>query len=149
MSSVTEYEIDWRTERLAKQGAGPAASRDILGVAKAGWVFTGGTDISIQPFTGDTGSSQGFALPLAGIVTKMQIQVISNSLSGASTLTLRKNETDTALSISIAAGQTGLLTATGSIPYTAGDRLDFHLVTGGLAVESIDIVSISVVYELQ
>lgn len=148
MASASKYEIDWRREKLAKATGGAAATRLIIGIARAGYVFAGAASDNIQPFSGDIGSSSGMAMPLAGSVTKMQIQVQTNGLSGDSSLTLRKNEAATALSITIPAGTAGLFTVTGNVLYGAGDRLDFLLTRGGLTTEEIDIVSITVVYEL-
>jgi hypothetical protein len=146
MAAVTQYEHDWRFQKLL--GAAPGRVIPIvLGIAKAGYVISGGADTSIQPFSGDQGSSQGFPLPLACRARRLMIQVLSNSLSDSSSLRLMKNETDTALQLTIPAGGTGLFSAEGSVDFAQGDRLMFHLITGGSDVESIDIPAISVLLE--
>jgi hypothetical protein len=146
MGAVTQYEHDWRFQRLL--GAAPGRVIPIvLGIAKAGYIISGGDDTSIQPFSGDRGSSQGFPLPLACRARRLMIQVLTNSLSGSSSLRLMKNETDTALALTIPAGGTGLFSAEGSVDFAQGDRLMFHLVTGGSDSESIDIPGISVLLE--
>jgi hypothetical protein len=146
MAAVTQYEHDWRFQRLL--GAAPGRVIPIvLGVAKAGYVISGDADTTIQPFSGDQGSSQGFPLPLACRARRLMIQVLSNSLSGSSSLRLMKNETDTGLALTIPAGGEGLFTAEGSVDYAQGDRLMFHLITGGSNTEAIDIPAISVLLE--
>jgi hypothetical protein len=146
MAAVTQYEHDWRFQRLL----GAASARVIpivLGIAKSGYIISGGADTSIQLFTGEQGSSKGFPLPLACRARRLMIQVWGNSLSGDSSLTLMRNEADTELQVFIPSGEAGLFTAEGSVDYAQGDRLMFHLVTGGLPDEVIDIPAISVLLE--
>lgn len=145
--SVTEYELDWRKEKLAKATGGQVTNY-IIGIAKAGYVFAGGTNTSLMPWSGDQGSSVGFSLPVPAVAKRLQVQVLSNTLSGAAQLVLRKNETDTTMLVSIPAGGTGLYVTTGSVFYALTDRLDFRLQTAGLAIESIDIPGIAVVLEI-
>jgi hypothetical protein len=146
MAAVTQYEHDWRFQRLLR-AAPVRVTPIVLGIARAGYIISGGDDTSIQPFSGDRGSSQGFPLPLACRALRLMIQVLSNNLSGSSSLRLMKNEADTALQLTIPAGGTGLFTAEGSVDFAQGDRLMFHLITGGSNTESIDIPAISLLLE--
>jgi hypothetical protein len=146
MAAVTQYEHDWRFQRLL----GAASARVIpivLGIAKSGYIISGGADTSIQLFTGEQGSSRGFPLPLACRARRLMIQVWGNTLSGDSSLRLMRNEADTELQLTIPAGGTGLFTAEGSVDFAQGDRLMFHLITGGSNTEFIDIPAISVLLE--
>jgi len=142
MAAVTQYEHDWRFQRLLAGGRIVGAPV-VLGVAKAGLIFSGASDTSIQPYSGDQGSSLGFPLPMACRAVKLFVAVVSNDLEDPSTVTLMKNEADTDFRVTIPAASAGTFSASGSVDYAEGDRLQFHIVTGGTDLQSIDIAAIS------
>jgi len=62
--------------------------------------------------------------------TNLQTNVYANSMSSDSTFTLRQNGSDTALSITYTSGQTGWKIDTDTVSISAGDELDYKLLTG-------------------
>ena len=59
--------------------------------------------------------------------TKFKINIKDNGFTDDCTFTLRKNNADTALVLTVAAGVTGHLEATGSVDYAEGDKIDMKL----------------------
>lgn len=64
-------------------------------------------------------------LPVGGTITKANIYVSANTLDAPNTLVLRVNGIDTACTITIGAGVTGVLTANTNIVIAANDYIDW------------------------
>jgi hypothetical protein len=139
---ASEYEIDWRRQKVVRQSPEPPRTHGVIGIARSGWVLNGGQTVNAQPYTGDTGSSVGMPLPEAFDIELLAVYVVSNTLSTDSTVTVRRNETNTSLSVTIPAGGTGLFYAEYIEFFDIFDRLDFELALGGDASESIDFAAI-------
>ncbi|MEM2607383.1 MAG: hypothetical protein QXH97_00280 [Candidatus Bathyarchaeia archaeon] len=120
----------------------------LIGVAKAGYIFNYNTIVTIQPYSGDTGASVGMTLVRAGQARNLAVYVLSNTLDGDTYLYVRRNETNTPISVVIPAGETGLFTdETNTIDYPKYSRIDFFLDTTSSTTGDIDIVSIFVEYK--
>lgn len=148
MSSVTQYETDWRTQKLLKGDSAAVRSKSVIGVAKAGYIFQGGSQYSIQFFSGDVGSSVGMPIPNEGAALRMSVYVLSNNCDSPSIIYLRKNENNTSIFVTIPAAGTGLYTANGDVYIAPNERLDILLQAGGTTLQTIDIPAISVLLEL-
>ena len=62
---------------------------------------------------------------------KLSVRVLSNTLDGSTTITLRKNEEDTGIAFTITTGQTGLFSDTGDVLIEDGDLLTAEIDIGG------------------
>lgn len=68
----------------------------------------------------------------AGTAKKLRARAWGNALNGSTTITLRKNGVDTALTVTIAAGSTVWVTDdTHTVSVAEDDLLDWKVVTGG------------------
>jgi len=72
-------------------------------------------------------------------VKKITINIISNTLGSASTLTLRKNGASTGVTITINAGQTGQLSVNCDVQFNEGDLLSIEIVVGGTNAQRLGI----------
>jgi len=72
-------------------------------------------------------------------VKKITINIISNTLGSASTLTLRKNGASTGVTITINAGQTGQLSVNCDVQFNEGDLLSIGIVLGGTNAQGLGI----------
>jgi hypothetical protein len=72
-------------------------------------------------------------------VKRITINIISNTLNSASTLTLRKNGTSTGVTITINAGQTGQLYVDCDVQFNEGDLLSIGIVVGGTDAQELGI----------
>jgi hypothetical protein len=147
MSAVTQYEIDWRTERLAKTIPSPPPRHFTIGLARSGYVKNGGTDETWQLFTGNVGSSMGYPIPEPARAFRIVVAIVSNNLSEDAEVRLMKNEEDTDDKVTIPAGQTGNFVADVDVFYDLGDRVMLHFVAGGDPGESIGIAAVSIAFE--
>jgi hypothetical protein len=147
MSAVTQYEIDWRTERLAKTIPEPPPRHFTIGIATSGTVKNGGTDETWQLFTGHVGSSLGYPMPEPARAFRIVVAIVSNTLSEDAEIRLMKNEEDTPNKVTIPAGQTGNFVADIDETYDLGDRVMLHFVAGGDPSERIDIAAVSIAFE--
>jgi hypothetical protein len=144
VATASEYELDWRRQKVVTRPSAPPRTHGVIGIARSGWIFNGGQTVNAQPYTGDTGSSVGMPLPEAFDIELLAVYIISNTLSTNSTVRVRRNETNTSLSVTIPAGGTGLFYAETTEFFDIFDRLDFELALGGNASESIDFAAIVV-----
>lgn len=67
----------------------------------------------------------------AGSAISYKVRIATNGTSSASTITLRKNGANTALSISIPASSVGTFTATGNVAYATDDTVSGICINGG------------------
>lgn len=67
------------------------------------------------------------------LVTRLRIYINNNTITGATTFTLRKNGVSQAITFSIAAGGTGAFESTGAVSFNDGDLLSIQGVIGGAA----------------
>jgi hypothetical protein len=72
-------------------------------------------------------------------IKKVTINIGSNSLNSASTLTLRKNGASTGVTISIGVGQTGQLSVNCDVQFNEGDLLSIEIVLGGTNSQGLGI----------
>ena len=72
-------------------------------------------------------------------IKKVTINIGSNSLNSASTLTLRKNGASTGVTISIGVGQTGQLSVNCDVQFNEGDLLSIEIVLGGTNAQGLGI----------
>jgi hypothetical protein len=147
MSAVTQYEIDWRTEKVAKTVPPQPFIHFTIGLAKSGYVKNGGTDETWQLFTGDVGASMGYPIPEPARAFRIVAAIVSNNLSEDAEIRLMRNEEDTPGKVTIPAGQTGNFVADVDEFYDLGDRVMLHFVAGGDPGESIDIAAVSIAFE--
>lgn len=83
-----------------------------------------------------TESTSQVRLP-AGTLKAITVNISSNSLGGATTLTARKNGVATAIAITVGAGATGQMRATGSVAWADGDLFALEANIGGTGGQSI------------
>lgn len=76
-----------------------------------------------------------------GTLSKLYVRVNTNSTSASSTVTIRKNAADTALSVTIGAAATGEFEDADSVTVAAGDKLCIKTVSGGTGTFTMTIVS--------
>jgi len=72
-------------------------------------------------------------------IKKVTINIRSNNLNSASTLTLRKNGASTGVTITIDAGQTGQLSVNCDVQFNEGDLLSIEIVLGGTSGQGLGI----------
>ena len=89
-------------------GVGVGVSRCIIGFGEAGYIIYAGSYEEHQPFSQAKGSSKGMPVPFSGKAKKLKVYVQSNSLNYSTIVIVRKNETDTSLTVTIPSGSTGL-----------------------------------------
>ena len=71
-------------------------------------------------------------MPVAGTIKFLYAKVSGNSLNGSTVITLRKNATDTALTVTIPAGSTSTVSdLTHAVDFIAGDLLAWSVITAG------------------
>lgn len=89
-----------------------------------------------------TESNREITYRAAGTVSKLYVRVISNGTSSNSTLTLRKNGSDTALTVTITAGTNAVFEDTSnSVSVAAGDKLCWKSISGGTGTLTFAIIS--------
>ena len=81
-------------------------------------------------------------------ITKIRVNVLSNTTITASTLTLRKNAADTTITGTIPAVGTGQYEFTGSIDFAEGDLMCIKIVIGDNAAKVLGIYGGTVVMEV-
>lgn len=117
-------------------------SQPAVGVAQGGTTY-----MSLMPVSGgmfDASESNVEArVPSDITVTRLTINTVLNNVDNSSTVVLRKNGVDTAITISIPAGVPGEgnFTATGSVSFARGDRISVKMTVG--AGVGGDVVSVS------
>jgi hypothetical protein len=72
-------------------------------------------------------------------IKRVTINIGSNTLNSASTLTLRKNGASTGVTITIGAGQTGQLSVNCDVQFNEGDLLSIEIVLGGTSGQGLGI----------
>jgi hypothetical protein len=97
---------------------------------------------SIFPVNASSEATVAVPYP-AGTFSKLYVRVVANTTTGDATVTVRKNSTDTALTLTIPAGQTGPFEdSTHSFTTTSGDLIDYKTVTTGTGTVSFTIMSV-------
>jgi len=84
-------------------------------------------------------------VPEAAVAVSLFIQVLSNTLSGASTVTLRRNGAGTAITLTIPGGATGVFSDVAhSVAFAAGDLASVQVVAGADGPNSLTIGGVTV-----
>jgi len=79
----------------------------------------------------------------AGTFSKLYIRVTANTTSASSTLVVRKNGADQALTLTIPAATAGVFEdTTNTFSITAGDLVNYKTVSGGTGVVTISLISV-------
>lgn len=103
-------------------GAGIITRPGTLPVSTSGITLIDGID------TIDTGAGGGNLIPKDGIVSSLAINVASNTYDGDTIITIVKNGTPTTISITIAAGDTGVFfDTTHQVAVVAGDVITLQI----------------------
>lgn len=77
-----------------------------------------------------------------GTLSKLYVRITANSTSASSTVTIRKNAADTALTVTIGAATTGAFEETSSsVSVAAGDKICLKTVSGGTGTFTMSLVS--------
>jgi hypothetical protein len=77
-----------------------------------------------------------------GVLSKLYINVIANTTSAQSTVTVRKNAADTTLSVTIPAGTTGVFeNTTATVSVVASDKTNYKSVSGGTGTFQFSVLS--------
>jgi hypothetical protein len=127
---------------------GVGVSRCIIGFGEAGYIIYAGSYEEHQPFSQAKGSSEGMPVPFSGKAKKLKVRVHANSLDASTIVIVRKNETDTSLTVTIPSGSTGLFeNNTVEVEYAEGDRIDFVIDATSSTSGEMDIAGISVCFE--
>jgi len=131
---LTIEEADLSTALQAKVNAGGGgASKQSTFMEEpfnVGGVVTRFLGISCQDFSSNP-SETNTASPLAGTIKSIGMLIASNSGAGV-TFTFRKNDTDTALVLTIPATTTGTFLQLTDISIAVGDDLNIKFVGGGI-----------------
>ncbi len=105
--------------------------------------LTGGSLRYYMGSFGATTESEGTWTPArAGSITGIAVRVNDNSLSGASTFTVRINGAPTAITVTVPAGTNGEFSFTGSVAVAVGDRITVEYAIGGGGFESVNVSSV-------
>jgi len=92
----------------------------------------------------------GWPMPFKARITNMTAHVVSNSLNGATAITLYVNETSTLLAIQINAGETGTkANQINEVIADAGARLSILVDTAGSTSGEIVLTGVSMAYRLE
>lgn len=79
---------------------------------------------------------------VAGTFSNLRVRVTVNAATASSSVTLRKNGADTALTLTVGAGQTGVFEdATNSVSVVAGDDVHNQIIVGTGGDISVDLVA--------
>lgn len=150
MSGVTEFEIDWRREKLAKAGGGGAgagpAPKFIFASFMSGFVRTSAQSNRVHFFSNQEGSSLGGAVGVFCRVTRFGAYIQSNTLDGGFRIALEQNETVVG-EIIISAGQTGYFEVSVGVDFSPPDRISWRYDNVSATLGNIDIVSVFAVAE--
>jgi len=79
-------------------------------------------------------------------ISNLRVYIEANDRNGSTTVTLRKNETDTALTVTIGASSTGEFEDSDSVSFSNGDTADHEITVGGTS-GAIEIDCISCLFE--
>jgi hypothetical protein len=140
--------VEWVGTITATILAAAGVSRCIIGFGEAGYIIYAGSYEEHQPFSQAKGSSEGMPVPFSGKAKKLKVRVHANSLDASTTVIVRKNETDTPLTVTIPSESTGLFeNNTVEVEYAEGDRIDFVIDATSSTSGEMDIAGISVCFE--
>lgn len=93
--------------------------------------------------TSSTEAEREITYRTAGTLSKLYVRVTANSASASSTLTVRKNAADTAMTVTIGAAATGVFEDTSNtVTVAAGDELCYKTVSGGTGTITFSIMSV-------
>lgn len=107
-------------------GGGGGTSSSIIGVGDETICVTS-SDLNISPYTGsNTSASLTFVVPCAGTLRNFYVSVFGNTSTTNTTVTVTKNGSPTALTITLTALTTGIFSdLTHNAVFAAGDTLIF------------------------
>ena len=78
-----------------------------------------------------------------GTLSKLYIRVIANSASASSSVTVRKNNADESMTLTIGAGTTGVFEDTvNEVSVAVGDKICIKTVSGGTGTITFSIMSV-------
>lgn len=120
--------------------------------AKAAFTTNAGATsvIGFEALMGGTGNDNTTKIAVAKAckVSKLRAQAITNTLSGGCVITLLKNGVATALTVTIPAGSTDVVTdTTHTVSFAAGDKRNWQIVAaaGTGAIANIDIAALETI----
>jgi len=113
------------------------------------WMGTGyisaGSSMFLEPY-GVTGTEEygQYPVPNPSVAKAVYVNVVANTLDASATITIRKNGVDTAISITVGAGVTGVLSASGAVSFSAGDLISIIVDATGATTGDIRVRGASV-----
>jgi hypothetical protein len=94
-------------------------------------------------FSSTSEATQEIPYQTPGTFSKLYVRIIANSTSAPSTLMVRKNRVDTAMTIPIPAGYVGELQDSANlVAIVAGDKMDYRTISGGTGTFTMSLISL-------
>ena len=116
------------------------------GVTAVGTTTAGSTQywcVANGPFVPAAENQREITSRTAGTYSKLYVRVITNTASASSSVTFRKNQAGTAMTLSIPAATTGEFEdTTNEVSVVAGDEVAFESVSGGTGTITFSLISV-------